>query len=83
MPQTSKAPEDDVHRKLGKEIIRMIHDVRTGAGADVGYARRKFTFPGGAVHIFIANDADLADLFDQAAASRYEVENAVPRSTQN
>jgi hypothetical protein len=30
-------------------------------GTETGYARRKFTFPGGEVHVLIANDGELAD----------------------
>ena len=68
---------------LGQMVVRMIHDVRKQAGADVGYARRRITFPGGEVHLIVANDVRLADLFDVAAAKAYEIVNGTPASEIN
>lgn len=67
--------------KLGKEIVRMIHDVRKVAKDETGYARRTFTYPGGECCIFVVNDKRLADIFDKAAEATHRVANAVPPST--
>lgn len=75
--------DDEVCLKLGREIVRMIRDVRSVAGNETGYARRKFTFPGGGVHVLIANDSELADLMELAASGKYNVQTAVPPSTKN
>lgn len=74
--------DDEVCLKLGREIVRMIRDLRV-AGADAGYGRRKFTFPGGEVHVVIANDAKLADLFEAAASRDYAIETVTPPSQKN
>ena len=75
--------DDEQYMKLGREIGRMIHDVHKVAGEDTGYARRKFTFPGGAVQIFVVNDERLADIFDTAAAVTHDVSNAIPPPERN
>lgn len=69
--------------KIGREIVRMIHDVRNVAGNETAYARRKFTFPGGECHIFVVQDERLAILFDLAAEATHRVVNAIPPSTKN
>jgi hypothetical protein len=76
---------DDEKRclKLGQMVVRMIYDVRKQAGKDVGYARRAITFPGGEVHLIVANDARLADLFEKAADTAYEVATVTPGSEVN
>lgn len=76
---------DDERRclALGQMVVQIIHDVRKQAGGDVAYARRAITFPGGEVHLIVANDHRLADLFDSAAAKVYDVANATPASEVN
>lgn len=68
---------------LGQMVVRMIHDVRKQAGSDAGYARRSVTFPGGEVHLIVANDSRLADLFDEATAKAFDVADATPASEIN
>jgi hypothetical protein len=75
--------DDEECLRLGREIIRMIHDVRKVAKEETGYARRKFTYPGGEVHIIVANDARLADIMDQAASKAFQVTEATPPSAVN
>lgn len=75
--------EEEQHMKVGREIVRMIHDVRKVAGQETGYARRKFTYPGGECHIFVVNDGRLANLFDAVAEATHRVANAIPPSTKN
>lgn len=75
--------DDEQYMKLGREIVRMIHDVRKIAGEETGYARRTFTFPGGAVQVFVVNDERLADIFDKAAAVTHDVSSVLPPSTRN
>jgi hypothetical protein len=75
--------EDQQCLKLGREIVRMIHDVRTVAGTDAGYARRLFTFPGGSVHLLLCNESELADVMERAASGAYVIEEATPPSQKN
>ena len=75
--------DDETCLKLGREVVRMIHELRDATQGERGYSSRKFTYPGGAVHIFIANDDALAALFDAAAASNYAVESVTPPSQMN
>lgn len=75
--------DDEQFLKLGREIVRMIHDVRKVAGNETAYARRKFTFPGGECHIFVVHDERMANLFDVAAEATHRVANAIPPSTKN
>ena len=72
--------DDQVCLALGREVVRMIHDVRKVAGPDVGYARRTFSYPGGAVEVFIANGKALADLFEKVASGHYDMQTATPPS---
>ncbi len=76
---------DDERRclKLGQMLVRIIHDVRNQAGKDAGYARREITFPGGQVYLIVSNEEKLADLFDKAVASAYDIANATPGSQVN
>jgi hypothetical protein len=67
---------------LGREVARMIHDLRSVSGEETGFARRTFNI-GGEVHVFIANDKHLADAFEAAAASRYDVKDVTPPSQRN
>lgn len=65
--------EDEQCLKLGRMIVRMIHDVReTPCGT--AYGRRRVTYPGGAVELFVVKDVELADKFEKAAAKDYSVE---------
>lgn len=75
--------DEEQFLKIGREVVRMIHDLRSASGQTRGYARRKFTFPGGEVHLLIANEKRLADLFDAVAAGVYDVAEATPPSQRN
>lgn len=75
--------EDEQCLKLGREIVQMIRDVQKVSQGELGYCKRRFTFPGGAVTVFIANSDDLAEVLDRAASGKYAVENAIPPSTLN
>lgn len=75
--------DDETCLKLGREIVRLINELNKTARGDTGYSRRKFTYPGGSVHLFIVNDEDLAALFDSAAKSRYDVTSVTPPSQTN
>jgi hypothetical protein len=61
----------------------MIRDVHSVAGVELGYARRTFSFPGGEVHVFIANNQEVAEVFDAAARVAFKTVNATPPSTKN
>ena len=75
--------DDETCLKLGREVVRMIHELLDTAQGEAGYASRKFTFPGGRVHLFIVNSEELRALFDAAAASRYDVKSVTPPSQMN
>lgn len=65
---------------LGKEVVRMIHDVQKTAKTDAGYARRNITFPGGAINLFVVNTDELAEAFEAAAERHYSVTTVTPPS---
>jgi len=75
--------DDETCLKLGREVVRLIHELLSSAKADTGYTRRTFSFPGGEVYLFIANDPKLADVFDAAAARHFDVANVTPPSQVN
>lgn len=76
--------DDEVCLKLGREVVRMIHDLRKRVPAgDTGYGRRKFTFPGGEVQLILAADSELADCMENAAAATYDVQSVTPTSEVN
>lgn len=75
--------DEETFQKLGREIVRMIRDVQSATKGETGYARRKFTFPGGAVDLFVVNDAKLADRFEATAAEKYDVQSITPPSQLN
>ncbi len=72
--------DDEVCLSLGREVVRMIHDLRNVSRGETGYCRRCLTFPGGAVHLLLANDPALADLMEAAARRAYDVITAIPPS---
>jgi hypothetical protein len=65
--------DDEVCLRLGREVVRMIHDVRRLAKAETGYARRTITYPGGEVILFVANDPKLADAMEEGPYLNYNV----------
>jgi hypothetical protein len=75
--------DDETCLKLGRELVRMIHELQDVSQNDVGYTRRRFTFPGGEVHLCLVKDKSLADLFDAAVASRFNVTDVTPPSQTN
>ncbi len=74
--------DDEQCLALGRMIVRMIRDLRV-VGNDEGYARRKVTFPGGEVHVLIANSTELADAMEAGARTKYNVTDATPPSQRN
>lgn len=76
-------PDDQTCLDLGREIIRLIRELRGVARDETGYTRRTFSFMGGEVYVFIVNDRALANAFDAAAATRYDVKSATPPSEAN
>ncbi len=72
--------DDEACLKLGREVVRMINELRAMTGEDTGYVRREINFLGGSVHLFIAKDSTLADVFDDAAESRFDVQDITPPS---
>ena len=76
--------DDEQCLKLGREVVRMIRDLKkVVAGKDTGFARQEVTFPGGSVHLFVVNDEELAETLERAAAGGYDVQEAVPPSKAN
>lgn len=75
--------EDKALLGMGKQVVRMINDLRKTSGRDAGYAIQKVSFPGGHVYLMIANDKALVDRMERAVESGYAVENAIPPSTVN
>lgn len=83
MTKDRESRNDQQCLALGKDILRMINDLRKTAGADAGYARRKITFPGGEVHMLICNTKALADMMEKAVAEELHVTTAAPPSEVN
>jgi hypothetical protein len=75
--------DDEACLKLGREVSRILSDLRKVAGDETGYARRRITFPGGAVDLFLVNDPKLGDAFEAAASAGYTVHTVVPPSARN
>lgn len=75
--------EDEQCLKLGREILRMVRDLAKASGGEYGYARRRFTYPGGEAHVILANHKQVADVMDAAAAKAFEIANATPHSERN
>ncbi len=76
----SMSKDDEVCLELGREMVRMIHEVRNVAHGDAGYARRTFSFPGGAVILLLANTSELADLMEEPVRRKYRVKTVTPPS---
>jgi len=72
--------DDEVCLKLGREVVRMIRDIRKTAGVGSAYATRKLTFPGGEVYMLLANQKELIDLMHAAAEEKYAITGAIPPS---
>lgn len=76
--------DEETFRYLGRELVRMIHDVRQIAqNGDVSYVRRLLSFPGGEVEILLASNSALADRMEEGAKRRYDVHEATPPSQLN
>jgi hypothetical protein len=73
--------DDETCLKLGREIVRMVHEMN--ALGETAYTRRTFTYPGGAVYLFVANNAELAAVLDAAAIRQYDVITLKPPSQTN
>ena len=66
--------------KIGREVVRMIYEVRAVAAEDAGYARRTFTFPGGQVEMLLANNSKVADLMEEAVKTSFYIQSVTPGS---
>jgi hypothetical protein len=75
--------DDKVCLKLGQEIVRMIRELQQVTKGERGYLRRTLRFPNGEAHLFIANNAELADLLEMAASGEYVVDFVTPPSQCN
>jgi hypothetical protein len=74
--------DDEQCLNLGRMVVRMIRDLQI-AGNDAGYGRQTVTFPGGEMHVILANSAELADAMEAAAREKYDVKDATPPSQRN
>jgi hypothetical protein len=72
--------EDEACLNLGREVMRMIIDIRAVTTTEHAYARRRFTFTGGEVYVLIANDAVVADHMEHAAEAQFDVVTVRPPS---
>jgi hypothetical protein len=71
--------EDKQCPALGQEISRMISDlVLATPQGDSSYARRKITFRGGAVNLFLVLTDELAAAFDAAADAKFQGRDGTP-----
>lgn len=75
--------DDEQCLRLGREVVRMIGELRGTAGSDAGYTRRTFTFPGGEVTMFLVVTDELAGLLEAAATKAYDVATVTPPSQVN
>lgn len=75
--------EEEQCLKLGQMVVRMIRDLAELPAQDAAYGRRTVTFPGGAVHLFVVKEKNLADVFEAAADKNYSVESVTPKSQTN
>ena len=65
---------DQACLKLGREVVRMINDLRKRVPAgDVGYGRRHIFFPGGDVYLIVASSGELAAAMEAGAAKDFAV----------
>jgi hypothetical protein len=72
----SQAYIDQEYKRLGQEIVLMMGELRANMGSDTnGYARRRFTFPGGEMHLMLCSNSTVADVMDQAAAARFDIQH--------
>jgi hypothetical protein len=74
--------EEKTCLKLGRMITRMIRDLRS-AGDVRAYGRHQITFPGATIQLILANNVELAELFDRVADGIYNVATAIPPSQVN
>ncbi len=74
--------DDEVCLKLGREIVRMVHDLRA-MGDEASYGRRKFTYPGGEFYVILVNQAPVADAMESAVKATYHVKDILPPSQMN
>jgi hypothetical protein len=75
--------DEKICLELGIELLRMVHDLRKATQGETGYARRKLAFPGGEVHLLVANDKMLADRFEFVASENFDVHLVTPPSQVN
>jgi hypothetical protein len=72
--------EDEQCLKLGREVARLIRELYASTSGERGYSIRRFTFPGGEVHMILCNQSELADTMDAAASAKYEIAKVSPLS---
>jgi hypothetical protein len=76
-------PDDEACLRLGRMLVGMINDLALSAGADKGYGVRKLMFANGQVYLIVANDLDLVELMEGAAAAVFDIKHVTPRSQSN
>jgi len=62
---------------VGREVVRMIHELRAKAKQDIGFTRRSISFPGGEVILLIC-DTEVAETAEKAIAAKFTVETVDP-----
>jgi hypothetical protein len=82
-PEQKKKHDKQLHA-LGDHILGIINDLQVAVpSGDVGYGRKRITFPGGEVYIIVVKGERLADAMEKAAEDSYRVESVTPRSQRN
>lgn len=70
--------------KAGRELHRMISDLRTAAAnGEATYCRRVISFPGGQVHLMMTTDDEVAAYMESGIAGSMEVVSRTPASEVN
>ena len=75
--------EEEQMLKLGRMVVRMIHDVRKTSAEAASYATHEVTFPGGSVHLVVCSDRDLLAAMERGAAKKFDVGEMTPPSAVN
>jgi hypothetical protein len=81
--------EEKQYLALGKEVMRMIGDLRSAtqttdpAKENLGYVRRELTFRNGSVTMILCSDTRMADAFEHGMAGAFDVQDATPGSQVN
>ena len=75
-PERLKHTQDqDELTKLGVMVYQMIENVQCTPAEDLAMCRRKITFPGGSVNLFIVRGDELADALNTAVEELCNVQD--------